>query len=483
MSLQIELQKQSAKLLAPPQPIESYPARNAQGPVDIEGWLPIASDRNADWRYSTFHNVTAMMGAGVLALPNAMVYLTWGPGVLALLVSWVVTLFTLWQMVEMHEAVPGRRFDRYHELGQEAFGEKWGLWIVIPLQLVVEVGVDIVYMVTAGKSLEHAYAITCNDHCHLQNSIVAWIAIFAAVQLVLAQLPNFNSIAAISLAAAIMSISYSTIAWAIPLRYGHKLPGQNQGLKPISYDFPQYKPGSGNPGTPLSDMDRVFGFFNALGTIAFAYAGHNVVLEIQATLPSTPDRPSKVEMWRGVMVAYGIVAAGYFPVALIGYWAYGNQVTDDVITFVSHPTWLVFIANIMVVIHVIGSYQIYAMPVYDMIETLLVKHLRFNPTKLLRLVARSTYVGFTMFVAMTFPFFSALLGFFGGFAFSPTTYFLPSVMWLLIYRPKALSLQWLTNWAVIVLGVTLMFVSSIGGLYELIKEGSHFHFWKDSTLD
>jgi hypothetical protein len=142
------------------------------------------------------------------------------------------------------------------------------------------------------------------------------------------------------------------------LRYGHKLPGQNQDLKPISYDFPQYKPGSGNPGTPLSDMDRVFGFFNALGTIAFAYAGHNVVLEIQATLPSTPDRPSKVEMWRGVMVAYGIVAAGYFPVALIGYWAYGNQVTDDVITFVSHPTWLVFIANIMVVIHVIGSYQV-----------------------------------------------------------------------------------------------------------------------------
>lgn len=129
-----------------------------------------------------------------------------GPGVLALLVSWVVTLFTLWQMVEMHEAVPGRRFDRYHELGQEAFGEKLGLWIVIPLQLVVEVGVDIVYMVTAGKSLEHAYAITCQSHCHLQNSIVAWIAIFAAVQLVLAQLPNFNSIAAISLAAAIMSI-------------------------------------------------------------------------------------------------------------------------------------------------------------------------------------------------------------------------------------------------------------------------------------
>jgi hypothetical protein len=31
-------------------------------------------------------------------------------------------------MVEMHEMVPGKRFDRYHELGQQAFGEKLGLW-------------------------------------------------------------------------------------------------------------------------------------------------------------------------------------------------------------------------------------------------------------------------------------------------------------------------------------------------------------------
>ncbi|KAL6973470.1 hypothetical protein U1Q18_027655 [Sarracenia purpurea var. burkii] len=35
-----------------------------------------------------------------------------------------------------------------------------------------------------------------------------------------------------------------------------------------------------------------------------------------------------------------------------------------------------------------------------------------------------TSAAFTMFVAITFPFFDGLLGFFGGFAFAPTTYFL-----------------------------------------------------------
>lgn len=37
--------------------------------------------------------------------------------------------------------------------------------------------------------------------------------------------------------------------------------------------------------------------------------------------------------------------------------------------------------------------QIYAMPVFDMMETLLVKKMNFRPTMILRLVVRSTYVG------------------------------------------------------------------------------------------
>lgn len=131
-----------------------------------------------------------------------------GPGVIVLVLSWVITLYTLWQMVEMHEMVEGKRFDRYHELGQEAFGEKLGLWIVVPQQLIVGVGVDIVYMVTGGKSLKKFYELTCKKNCYLQNRLSIWILVFGSVHLFLAQLPNFNSIAGISLAAAIMSLRW-----------------------------------------------------------------------------------------------------------------------------------------------------------------------------------------------------------------------------------------------------------------------------------
>ena len=37
-------------------------------------------------------------------------------------------------MCALHE-IKGKRFNRYHELGQYAFGQRLGLWLVIPCQV------------------------------------------------------------------------------------------------------------------------------------------------------------------------------------------------------------------------------------------------------------------------------------------------------------------------------------------------------------
>ncbi|KAM0954796.1 hypothetical protein ACFX2J_023112 [Malus domestica] len=422
----------------------------------IEEWLPITASRNAKWWYSAFHNVTAMVGAGVLSLPYAMANLGWGPGVVILVLSWIITLYTLWQMVEMHEMVPGKRFDRYHELGQYAFGEKLGLYIVVPQQLIVEVGVNIVYMVTGGKSLQKVHNSVCSDCKKIK--LTYFITIFASVHFVLSHLPNFNSISGVSLAAAVMSLSYSTIAWGASVDKGV--------VDNVAYGY-----------KATSTSGTVLNFFTSLGHVAFAYAGHNVVLEIQATIPSTPEKPSKGPMWRGVIVAYIVVALCYFPVALVGFYMFGNTVEDNILISLEKPAWLIAVANMFVVIHVIGSYQIYAMPVFDMIEAVLVKKLNFAPTRTLRFISRNIYVAFTMFIGITFPFFGGLLGFFGGFAFAPTTYFLPCVMWLAIYKPRKFSLSWWCNYTCIFLGVLLMVLSPIGGLRSIIIQAKTYKFY------
>ncbi|XP_021286897.1 lysine histidine transporter 1-like [Herrania umbratica] len=422
----------------------------------LNDWLPITKSRNAKWWYSAFHNVTAMVGAGVLGLPYAMSELGWGAGTVVMILSWVITLYTLWQMVEMHEMVPGKRFDRYHELGQHAFGEKLGLWVVVPQQLMVEVGVNIVYMVTGGKSLKKFHDTICPNCTDIRTTY--FIMIFASVHFVLSHLPSFNSITAVSFAAAIMSFSYSTIAWAASI---HK------GVQPSVVYTDRASTSTG----------QVFGFFSALGDVAFAFAGHNVVLEIQATIPSSPEKPSKKPMWKGVIVAYIVVALCYFPVSFIGYWVFGNSVEDNILISLEKPAWLIASANLFVVIHVIGSYQVFAMPVFDMAESFLVKRMHFTPSLMLRIITRTSYVALTMFLGMTFPFFGGLLSFFGGFAFAPTSYYLPCIIWLAIYKPKRFSLSWITNWACIIVGVLLMILAPIGALRQLILQSKNFKFY------
>ncbi|CAJ2668012.1 lysine/histidine transporter 1-like protein [Trifolium pratense] len=422
----------------------------------LEDWLPVTASREGKWWYSAFHNLTAMVGAGVLSLPYAMSNMGWGPGIIILVMSWVITLYTLWQMVEMHEMIPGKRLDRYHELGQAAFGEKLGLWVVVPQQVVVEVGTCIVYMVTGGKSLKKAHDTICPDCKDIKTSY--WIIIFASFNFVLAQCPNFNSISAISFSAAAMSLTYSTIAWAASIKKG------------ITPDV-NYGPRS------TSTADNIFNFFSALGDVAFAYAGHNVVLEIQATMPSTPECPSKKPMWKGVILAYIGVAFCYFPTAIIGYYMFGNTVDDNILITLERPAWLIAAANLFVVIHVIGGYQVFAMPVFDMIETVMVKKLDFAPTFALRFSVRTLYVAITMFIGICIPFFGALLGFLGGFAFAPTTYFLPCIIWLRLKKPEKFGFSWTVNWICIGIGVLLMTLSPIGALRNIIVQAKDYKFF------
>nr|GFC23553.1 lysine histidine transporter-like 6 [Tanacetum cinerariifolium] len=81
-------------------------------------------------------------------------------------------------------------------------------------------------------------------------------------------------------------------------------------------------------------------------------------------------------------------------------------------------------------------------------------------------------------MAVTFPFFGDLLGFFGGFGFAPTSYFLPSIIWLILKKPKSFSTQWIVNWVGIFIGVFIMLASTIGGFRNIIADSSSYDFYQ-----
>ncbi|GMY07895.1 lysine histidine transporter-like 5 [Fagus crenata] len=427
---------------------QSAQTRGVDQGVDLNNWLPITASRKAKWWYSAFHNVTAMVGAGVLGLPFALSQLGWIPGITVMIGSWLITFYSLWQLVELHEAVPGKRFDRYNELGKHAFGPKLGYWIVMPQQLCVQMASTIVYSVTGGKSLKKFFDLMIPSMVDIR--LTYFILIFSCLQLFISQTPNFNSLKAVSLLAAVMSFSYSIVA---------SITSTIRGIDhhPATYRVRSHTMAS-----------QIFDIFNGLGTIAFAFAGHSVVLEIQATIPSSPKKTSKKPMWRGCVVAYIIVAICYFAVSISGFWAFGNLVEDDVLISLEKPNWLIAMANFMVFLHVIGSYQVFAMPIFDMLESCLVQKLHFTPGRALRIIGRSIYVAIAALIAMCIPFFGGLLGFFGGLVFASTSYFLPCIIWLVVKKPKRWSFHWIASWVSISLSVFIAVLAPIGGLRQII---------------
>ncbi|KAH7524874.1 hypothetical protein FEM48_Zijuj06G0165500 [Ziziphus jujuba var. spinosa] len=341
---------------------------------DINSWLPITASRKAKWWYSAFHNVTAILGAGILGLPFAMSQLGWIPGIAMIVISWVITFYSFWQLIELHEAVPGKRFDRYHELGQHCFGQSLGYWIIMPQQMTVQVATSIVYTVTGGKSLKKFFDLLVPSMSNVRQTY--YILFFTCVQFFISQTPNFNSLKSVSLLAAIMSFGYSMIAFVASTIRGI------EHHREVVHGVRSH-----------TTAGKIFDSLNGVGTVAFAFAGHSVALEIQATIPSTPNNTSKKPMWKGVVVAYIIVAFCYCSVAISGFWAYGDAVEDDVLISLEKPPWLIALANLMVFVHVIGSYQVFSMPIFDIIESCLVQKMHFTPGRPLRIVARSTYVG------------------------------------------------------------------------------------------
>ena len=65
------------------------------------------------------------------------------------------------------------------------------------------------FLVTGGKSLKKFHdVVVCGGKCESKDDIklTYFIMIFASCHFVLSQLPNFNSISGVSLAAAVMSL-------------------------------------------------------------------------------------------------------------------------------------------------------------------------------------------------------------------------------------------------------------------------------------
>jgi len=298
-----------------------------------------------------------------------MASLGWGAGSVALFLSWFVSLQTFVFLVRLHEqgeAPNVRRMDRYPQLTREAFGARAGFWALTPFQLILFTGIPIAYTITGAESLQQCVTLLSPGSPWgggAGGGLTRWVVLFSAVQLAVVQVPSFHSLSAVSLVGAAASLFYILVAFVGALVKG-RAPG-------VAY---------GQPRAWTSPADKLFGVFNALATAAFAYGGHNIACEIQATLPLPPSTIKRMVGGGGgggggggararragppshhrpqltsVRLTFLLTAWCYFSVAISGFWAYGAGVAPNILVSLDKPTGVIVAANLAVFLHVMGT--------------------------------------------------------------------------------------------------------------------------------
>ncbi|OIW20464.1 hypothetical protein TanjilG_11865 [Lupinus angustifolius] len=114
----------------------------------------------------------------------------------------------------------------------------------------------------------------------------------------------------------------------------------------------------GLTGVPAANYsDKFWLIFQALSDITFSYPYAVLLLEIQDTLESPP--PENQTMKKASMVAIFITTFFYLCCGCFGYAAFGNATPGNLLTGFGfyEPYWLVDLANVCIIVHLVGGYQ------------------------------------------------------------------------------------------------------------------------------
>lgn len=421
------------------------------------------------------HIITAVIGAGVLSLAWSTSQLGWIGGPVALLCFAIITYISSFLLSDCYRSpLTGARNHSYIEAVRLNLGRKH-TWVCGSLQYLSLYGTDIAYVITTATCMRAIQKSNCyHKHgrhapCEFGGNI--YMLIFGLVQIFMSQIPDFHNMAWLSILAAIMSFCYAFIG----LGLGFAKVIENGEIK------------GSIEGVPADTIaDKLWLAFQALGDIAFAYPYSIILLEIQDTLKSPPAENKTMK--KASMAAIFITTFFYLCCGCFGYAAFGNNTPGNLLTGFGfyEPYWLVDFANVCVILHLVGGYQIYCQPVFAFFETWfcekfpesgfvnnfygfklpLLPAFQLNP---FRLCFRTAYVISTTGIAMIFPYFNQVLGVLGALNFWPLAIYFPVEMYFVQRKIGAWTRKWivLQTFSSVCLLVTI--VALTGSIEGLIK--------------
>ncbi|XP_020573673.1 amino acid permease 3-like [Phalaenopsis equestris] len=438
------------------------------------------------------HIITAVIGSGVLSLAWAIAQLGWIAGPIVMIIFSLVIFYTSSLLADCYrtgDPTTGKRNYTYSEAVHSYLG---GMKVKLCgfIQYLNLFGVAIGYTIASSISMTAIRRSNCfhdkghKSPCHISSN--PYMIIFGAVQIIFSQIPDFDQIWWLSIVAAVMSFTYSSIGLALGIAQvieNGRFKGSLTGIRIGS----------------VSQTQKIWHSLQALGDIAFAYSYSIILIEIQDTVKAPPPSEAKV-MKKATLFSVAVTTFFYMLCGCMGYAAFGDSAPGNLLTGFGfyNPFWLLDIANAAIVIHLIGAYQVFCQPLFAFVEKwanrawpdskFISKEIRIplSSTKsyklnLFRLVWRSAFVVLTTVISMLLPFFNDVVGLLGAIGFWPLTVYFPVEMYIVQKQVRQWSLRWvclkMLSFACLVISLAAA-VGSVAGIvsdlkvYKPFKSGS-----------
>ncbi|KAL9666132.1 hypothetical protein QQ045_000456 [Rhodiola kirilowii] len=437
--------------------------------------------RSGTFMTASAHIITAVIGSGVLSLAWAIAQLGWAGGPAVMILFSLVTVFTSSLLASCYrtgDVVNGKRNYTYMDAVRSYLGG-WKVKFCGIIQYANLFGVAIGYTIASALSMMAVQKEGClHTHggakgeasCKINSN--PYMIAFGVVQIFLSQIPDFDQLWWLSAVAAVMSFTYSTIGLALGItkvaENGWKIRGSVTGV-PIGM---------------ITEAQKIWRTFQSLGNIAFAYSFSVILIEIQDTIKSPPSESKTMK--KATLLSVVVTTIFYMLCGCFGYAAFGDNAPGNLLTGFGYfnPYWLLDIANIAIIIHLVGAYQVFVQPLYAFVEkhainrfpgyTFLTKEILipfpgFKPYKLnlFRLTWRTGFVVLTTLISMLLPFFSDVVGLLGALGFWPLTVFLPVEMYIVQMKIGKWSTRWISLQILSMSCLVISMLAAAGSVYSI----------------
>lgn len=247
----------------------------------------------------------------------------------------------------------------------------------------------------------------------------------------------------------------------------------------------------------VTQTQKIWRSFQALGDIAFAYSYSIILIEIQDTVKSPPSETKTMK--KATLLSVIVTTAFYMMCGCFGYAAFGDSSPGNLLTGFGfyNPYWLLDIANAAIVIHLVGAYQVYCQPLFAFVEKwaaemwpksqFITKEIQvpipgFRPFRLnlFRLVWRTAFVVLTTVISMLLPFFNDVVGLLGALGFWPLTVYFPVEMYIATKKIPRWSARWLSLQTLSLACLVISIAAAAGSIAGVVLDLKSYRPFKTS---